>query len=328
MAGLTVLRKWQAALESARGTDLACTRKFHATGGLEKLQPGHWPMLDVGGFDRRRDRYALLVEAGGQAEMPVSFEDLAWWLQLAVKGGVTGVQEGVTTAYRYTFVPTAAVDDLKSATLEWGDDFQAWQANFAMVDQLEIKGAPGEPLTMTAAIVAKNRDESTFTAALGDRQVEVVLGRRAALYIDEPGGTIGTTAVAGKLIGFEHKISNKLARFYTMDDADNGALSDITRDDRVYDTKLRYRFNSVSEYQKWAANTERLISVKFTGTDASGNGSFFRRAQFYLPGWYEDAVIGEQDGAVTIEMTLNSRYSAALGYAASYQVVNALAALP
>lgn len=325
MPGLKVLRKWQATLEVTRGLDLACTRKFHATGGLEKMQPGHWPMLDVGGFDRRRDRYALLVEAGGQVECPVSFEDLAWWLQLGVKGGVAGVQEGATTAYRRTFTPSSAADDISSATFEWGDDFQAWQSNFGMVDQLSIKGAPGEPLTMTAAIVAKNRDETAFTAALTDRQVEVVLGRRATLYIDEPGGAIGTTAVAGRLIGFEHTIKNKLARFYTMDDADNGALSDVTRDDREFDTKLRYRFNNVLEYQKWAANTERLISVKFVGSDA-GVG-FPRRAQFYLPGWYEDTKIGEQDGAVTIEMSQKSRYSAALGYAASYQVVNALAAL-
>lgn len=324
--GLKVLRKWQAAIEAARGTDLPATRKFHATGGLERMQPGHWPMLDVGGFDRRRDRYALLVEAGGQVECPVSFEDLAWWLQFAVKGAVAGVQEGATTAYRYTFIPTAASDDLKSATLEWGDNVIAWQANHCMVDALEIKGAPGEPLTMTAAIVAKNRDQAAFTGALSDRQVEVVLGRRATLYIDEPGGTIGTTAVAGKLLGFEHQISNKLARLYTMDDADSGALSDIIRDDRVFETKLRYRFNSATEYDKWAANTERLVSVKFVGSDA-GVG-FPRRVQFYLPGWYEDTKIGEQDGAVTVEMSLQSRYSAALGYAASYQVVNALAALP
>jgi hypothetical protein len=195
-----------------------------------------------------------------------------------------------------------------------------------MVDSIEIKGAPGEPLTMTVAIVAKDRVEATFTGSLSDRQVEVALGRRGTLYIDEPGGTIGTTAVAGRLIGFEHRIKNNLARFYTMDDADGGALSDITRDDRVFETKLRYRFNNVAEYQKWAANTERLISVKFEGTLA-GTG-FPRRAQFYLPGWYEDTKIGEQDNAVTIEMTHNSRYSAALGYAASYQVVNALATLP
>jgi hypothetical protein len=328
MAGLKVLRKWQAAIEAARGTDLPATRKFHATGGLERIQPGFWPMLDVGGFDRRRDRYALLVQAGGQLQCPLSFEDFAWWLQPAVKGAVAGVQEGATTAYRYTFVPTAAVDDLKSLTLQWGDDAISWKSNFAMVDQLSIKGAPGEPLTMSVAIVAKNRDAGAFTGALGDRQVEAVLGRRSTLYIDEPGGAIGTTAVAGKLIGFEHTIKNKLGRFYTMDDADAGALSDVTRDDREFETKLRYRFNSTAEYDKWSANTERLVSVKFLGTDASGNGTFFRRAQFYLPGWYEDHKISEQDGAVTAEMTFNSRNSAALGYAASYQVVNALAALP
>lgn len=327
MAGLKVLRKFQAALEAARGTDLPATRKFHATGGLEKLQPGHWPMLDVGGFDRRRDRYALLIEAGGQLTMPVSFEDIPWWLQAAAKGAVAGVLVS-GTAFRYTFVPTAAVDDLKSMTIQWGDDFQPWVANFCMIDTLEIKGAPGEPLTMTVGIFAKNRVEGAFTAALGDRQVEVVLGRRSTLYIDEPAGAIGTTAVAGRLIGFQHKISNKLGRFYTMDDADAGALSDITRDDRVFDTKLRYRFNNVLEYQKWRDNVERLIKVKFVGSDASVGPSVPRELSFYLPGVYEDHKITEQDGAVTIDMSMNSRLNAGLAYAAKYDVVNALAALP
>lgn len=326
MPGLRVLRKWQAGLEAVRGTSAAATRRFHATGMLTKQQPGFWPKLDVGGFDALGDRQPLLIAASGNPEMPASFEDFAWWLQLAVKGGVAGVQIAATTAYRYTFLPSESADDLKSGTFEWGDDFQAWKSVFGMVNQLTIKGAPGVPLQLSVSLVAKDRVEAAFTAALANRQVETILGRRATLYIDEPAGAIGTTAVAGRLIGFEHTIRNALGGFYTMDDADGGALSDVTRDHREFETKLRYRFNNILEYQKWAANTERLVKVKFSGSDAGGGN--LRECSFYLPGRYEDHTLGDENGATTVDMTLRQRVNTALAYASKYEVVNALAALP
>lgn len=326
MPGLRVLRKWQAGLEAVRGTGVAATRRFHATGMLAKQQPGFWPKLDVGGFDALGDRQPLLIAASGNPEMQASFEDIAWWLLFGVRGDVVGAQIAATTAYRRTYVPSESADDLKSGTFEWGDDFQAWKSVFGMVDQLTIKGAPGEPLQLSVSLVAKDRVEAAFTAALENRKVETILGRRATLYIDEPAGAIGTTAVAGRLIGFEHTIRNALGRFNTMDDADGGTLSDITRDHREFETKIRYRFNNILEYQKWAANNERLIKVRFVGSDAGGGN--LRELSFFLPGRYEDHTIGDQDGATTVEMTLRQRVNAALAYASKYEVVNALAALP
>lgn len=326
MPGLRALRKWQAAIEAARGTPLPATRRFDATGQIDKLQPGYYPDHDVASFDRRGDRLPLLIEAGGTIECDLSFEDAPWWLQLIAKGGVAGVQEGATTAYRYTHTPTADADDVKTATFEWGDDFQAWRAAFGFLNKLTIKGAPGEVLRMTAEVFTKDREPQAFTAALGVRQVERVLGRRATLYIDEPGGAIATTAVAGRLLGFEHTLELGAERLYTMDDADAGQFSDIMRGARVAATKLLFRWNSRAEYDKWAANTERLVSVKFVGSDAGV--AFPRRFQVFAPGYWEDAPLGLQGETPTIEMTLNQRNSAALGYATKYETVNALAALP
>ena len=158
------------------------------------------------------------------------------------------------------------------------------------------------------------------------RQVEPVLGRRATLYIDEPGGAIGTTAVAGRLLGFEHTLELGGERLYTMDDADGGKFNDVLRGARAAMTKLLFRFNNRAEYDKWAASTERLVSVKFVGSDAGGGN--LRRFQLFAPGYWEDAPLGLQGETPTIEMTLNQRNSTALGYATKYETVNAVAALP
>lgn len=325
MPGIRTLRTWQAGLEAVRGTAVAATRKIAATGALDKSQPGYYPDLDIASFDRRRDRFPLLIEAGGQIQCPVSYEDIPWWLQLVARGGVAGVQIGATTAYTYTHTPTQA-DDLKSATFEYGDDFQGWQAPFGMVNKLSIKGTQKDALTMTAEIIAKDKIPQAITAALTDRQVETVLGRTSTLYIDEPGGVIGTTAVAGRLLGIEHELDLGLERLYTMDSADGAKLSDILRGPRLAMTKLLYRFNNRAEYDKWAANTDRLVKVKFSGSDAGGGN--LRTFSIFAPGYYEDAKIGESGQAVTVEMTLNQRYSSGLGYATKYETVNALAALP
>jgi hypothetical protein len=326
MAGIKVLRKWQAGLESTPGTGVAATRRFGALGSIEKKQPGFYPNLDVESLDRRRDRFALLVEAGGKISFPWTYEDGPWWMQLLAKGGVAGVQIGGTAAYRYTHTPTTNADDRKTATFEWGDDFQAWKAVFGKANKLSIKGTPGGPLEGNVEIFAKDRATTTFTGALNDRQVETVLGRTATLYIDEPGGTIKTTIVAGRLLGYEHELAIADDRLYTMDNADGGLLSDIPPGERTGMTKFLFRFNNRAEYDKWAANTQRLIAVKFNGTDAGGGN--LREYVHYAPGWYEDTKIAEQGNSITIEMSLNQAYSTVLGYATKYEHVNALVTLP
>jgi hypothetical protein len=326
MAGIKILRKWQAGLEAVPGTGVVATRKFAALGSIEKKQPGFYPDLDVESLDRRRDRFALLIEAGGKCEFPWSFEDGPWWMQLGAKGGVAGVQIGATTAYRYTHTPTTNADDRKTATFEWGDDFQAWQCPFGKVNKLNIKGTPASALMASVDFFAKDRIPQAFTAALGDRQIETVLGRTSTLYIDEPGGAIGTTAVAGRLLGYEHELVIEDDRLYTMDNADAGKIADLPAGARKGMTKFLFRFNNRAEYDKWAANIQRLIAVKFNGTDA-GAGNL-REYKHYAPGWYEDTKIAEQGNSVTIEMVLNQAYSTTLGYQTKYEHVNALAALP
>ncbi len=131
-----ILLKAQAGIESTRGTNVAATRKVYA-----QITPSYTKALmefqDTTGtfFDRRRPAYGR-EKVGFSAKDIATFEDLPWWAQFFLKGGVAGVSDaGTPPAYTYTFAPSAATDDLKSMTLEFNDDGNPYETGQVMVTQ-------------------------------------------------------------------------------------------------------------------------------------------------------------------------------------------------
>ena len=112
----------RAALETTRGTPVNPTRILEFSDAFS-----HSPEVrTIRPRERRSSFYAYYRAAAGREKHAVtmggqlSYNQLAWLGQLYFKGGVTGVGAGADKTY--TYVPTSATDDLKSATFEFGYD--------------------------------------------------------------------------------------------------------------------------------------------------------------------------------------------------------------
>src|SRR6266568_92450 len=144
-AGLNALQKAQAFLETTRGTAAAATRIVYFDRGawFEQIVGKEFPSEDRNSFV---DNYRQVitdhrVQLSGGAD--ATFDDLAWWGQIFWKGSVAAVLSN-TSVYTRTFQPTVATDDLQTATLEIGNDTQAYQVPYCLGQKLELDRA-GRP---------------------------------------------------------------------------------------------------------------------------------------------------------------------------------------
>lgn len=326
--GEVALRRLQAALETVRGTDLAATRRVYATGHMEKDIELLSPAEDRGTFISNYRSTLGVVTAALPLEGGVSYEDLAWWLQLALKGGVTGTLRAVT-AYDYIFVPTPSTDDLKSATFEWGDDTQAFQSNYCMVDTLEISGALNSYWTFSVGLIGNDMLPTTFTGALADRTVEDVNTYLTKLAIGAA-GAVPSAYMTGRFIGFKLTINNKLSRKYFADGV-SPALGGMGRGKREFTLELTFEGNAatITERGVWEAGTSRVARITAEGSAIAGStGPVKRTVDIVFPGKWQAYAVGERDTNTIFTAMLRNEYDATLAYDLSATVTNALVTLP
>ena len=325
--GETALRKIQAGLETVRGTDIASTRKVYATGKMTKSIALIRPDEDRGTFIKNYRSSLGIVEAAFPVEGGCSFEDLAWWFQLALKGGVVGVVRGVT-AYDYVFTPSSTVDDVKSATFEWGDNTQAFQMTYGMVESFEIEGSLNSNWKFTANVVGSDMATTTFTGAIGDRTVEDVSTYLSKLALG-PAGAVPSTYMTARFIKFKISIKNTFSRKYFADGT-SPALGGIGRGKREISTEMDFEGNAgtLAERGVWEAGTKRVARITATGNPITGStGPILKTVDIVLPGVWDAYEIGERATNTIFTATLMSEYDVTLAHDFSATVTNGLSTL-
>jgi hypothetical protein len=326
--GEVALRRWQAAIEATRGVDLPATRRVYVTGHMEKDIALIAPAEDRGTWISNYRSTQGVITATLPVEGGASYEDLPWWFQFALKGGVTGAVRGVT-AYDYIFVPTPATDDLKSGTFEFGDDTQAYHSNFCMVDTMEIVGALNSYWTMSIGLIGTDMVTDTFTAALPDRTVEDVNTYLTKLAIGAA-GAVPSSYMTGRFIGFKLSINNHLSRKYFADGT-APTLGGMGRGKREFTLEITFEGNAatITERGVWEAGTSRVARITATGSAIAGStGPVLRTVDIIFPGKWQAFVIGERETNTIFTATLRNEFDSALNYDLSATATNALATLP
>src|SRR5712671_1682972 len=270
VAGLNTLQKAQAGLETVRGTGIAATRIAYFDRGawFDELIGREFPDEDrnsfIGHYRNVTTSRVALFTAGANA----TFDDLPWFCQGFAKGAVTAVLSNVAVQ-TYTFQPTAATDDLKTVTWEVGNDTQAYQLPYGLAEKLELTWVAGQPLKMSVDYLAQRAVPQAFTGALSDRTgLEDIVGTTAKVFIDNAGGTIGTTQALNVLSG-KITLNNRWQQITHL--VGNLYPDDAQRDDRWIDYELDIHFNNTTEYAQLLAGGERLIRISLIGTIIPGS---------------------------------------------------------
>lgn len=326
--GEVALRKTYAGLEVTRGTGVAVTRKVYGSGDMQKAEGLIRPSQEDRGVFIKNYRSQLgLIEGTFPFKASVTYEDLPWWAELFLKGGVVGIVRGVT-AYDYTFVPTPSTDDIKSATFEWGDDTQQFQLPFGMVDTLDITGALGSFWEADLGIIGSDLVPQAFSATPADRTIEDIRMTDTKLAIGVAGAS-PAGYMTGRFIAFKFQGKNHLSRKYFADGAAQ-TMGNVGRAEREYQLEVTMEGNAatVTERATWTSKTQRVARVTATGTAIAGStGPISKAADLVIPGAWEGFTVGNRNTNTIFTGMLDSEYDSALAYDLSLVATNSLAAL-
>lgn len=327
-----ILELNQAGLESTRGTDAAATRKIYAEINPSYNRPPTEFIDRSGTFGARRRIAYGRPEIGFTATDLMTFEDAAWWFQLALKGGVAGVTDGGTPpAYTYTFLPSLTTDDLKSMTLEFNESGNPYQSTQVMVNSWTIRIDPDNEggWMWDADLLGRDWTTTTYTGSITDRTTEVIRAPGTKMYL-------GTTDIAtapqltGKLISASITGNNNIHFKAFAEDDGAWAANKVGRKDRTFDAQFVLELDSDTQFAQYRGTTptELFIRLEREGTQIHGSSVVNKRIRLDMNGYWSSWAKGERDGNIIATFGFRAHQNASSGYDLKAEVVNALSTLP
>lgn len=322
---LKTLTSARTALETVRGTSLTCTRILYGSDMTwEQEVSTILPDELRGSYFQTFRAYPGIETNTFNISADVTYDDLIWWGQTAVKGGVSPTGAGADRTWTYT--PSGTTDDLKSFTLEcgWTDVLSTvgWRLPGCMVDTFRMKWEKAKGVSLEASVKTfKAATQITsFTGALSDRTNVSALGTLTKVYIDAT--TIGSTQDT-TVTSAEFEVDNGLSILYALDNTAVGQSIYRPRS-RKTTLKLTRYFNSKAELDPYLAKTERKIRILTTGPSL-GSSNYSVTLDFY--GIADKHTYSEADDQVIEEITYNGYYDTGASTDYSLVVVGSLTSI-
>ena len=332
MAGSRALRKLQLGDESSAGTPVAASTIWRGMGVIHDIREVNFPEEDVGilgGTDRSYiGRYWTELSMDS---VEATFEQLPYLFEAGV-AEETPTQDGAGTDYIYNYLaPTTSQNTITTYTIEGGDDQQAEEFDYAFVKQINLSGEGQGALMMSADWVGRETTNTTFTGALSIPSVEDIIVNDGTLYIDNSGGTIGSTSVSSTLFGIDLSWTTGLEAYWAVDGSKDFALHKFTNDEIILKLTYEHNASAVTEKAKYRDGSTRLIRLLFEGSAVGTPGTTYSNKTLIidLAGVYEDwSALEDQNGNDVVTATLRCRYSDTDTLKADVTIVNELSALP
>jgi len=257
---------------------------------------------------------------------PANFNHLPLLLDMGIMEE-TGVQDGAGSAYTYTYdFPELVFSSLRTATIEAGNGLQAKELAYCFCESINLTGAPGEPVMMSAAIRGRQWSTSTFTT-LATETVRPIIFSTGALYVDDAFGDWGSGELSSSLYGFNLDIDTRIVPKGTANRAlyfdfpgRNGFLATLS-------VTFEYNAAAVLEEKDWRDETVRYLSLVFTDTVEVGTTGAvsYKALTINMYGkWLSFDPLTDDDGNELIVGTMECMYDSTNTVTGSIVVINEL----
>lgn len=333
MAGSRALRLIQLGAESVQGTPVAATTKWRGGSGvIVDRRETVFPKEDVGILGGTTRMY--IARQWSEFEMEegeATFEQLPYILEAGV-AIETPTQDGTGSDYIYNYLaPTTAQNTVRTYTIEGGDDQQAEEFDFGFVREISLSGSGMGALMMSSQWRGREASDTTFTGAISLPSVEEILFNSAKLYIDDSGGTVGTTLVSNLLLSMDLTWLTGLQEYWAVDGSLDFSLIKFVEDEITLDLTYEHDANAVLEKAEYRAGNTRLFRLLFEGSDVATPGTTYSKKTLILDfaGVYQDwSGLEDNEGNDAVTADVRVRQSDADSLKMDVTVVNELSALP
>lgn len=196
--------KIQYGRESTKGTAVAATARFP---GTIQVPPDRKPVFPEAalGLRVRSARSAIrqiLVDGATLTMQEAVFQKLPWLFGLGLKG-ITTVASPVTVGqsdYLWDFTHSlTAANAPDSATIEFGDDTQAYEIEYCMARRYKIDIKVGEDASVAieTEIFGRQITPTTFTNSIANATLTDIIANLSRIWIDSAWASLGTTEKTG-----------------------------------------------------------------------------------------------------------------------------------
>lgn len=327
--GLKAWRRGQLGKEATPGTPVVATRILHYdTMEIADNRELYQPEEELNTLAlHTRSQIINIPPADITIEGDLTFEDIVYWLQGALKGAQAPTQPD-PAADLYTFEPLFTATNAQTTyTIEGGDNEEAIEVEFAYVEKIEITWATNEPVKVTVTLKGRQVTATTFTGALTVPTVETASGGNVSLYADPLMADVGDTVwpdcavVEGKItinsgLTPVHRSGCGLYFAKVIEQRRTIIEAEITVEENATADAFRTHYHNATPYA-WR--------VKFEGTEIDTGFDRELVIDFWAPLF--SFVQGEDNGVNTRVFTLMSQYDTTSAKEAVVTVQNALNAV-
>lgn len=336
MTGIRSLRKLQVGKEStgAVGTAVAATALLRYNGTMQDMTEVVFDEEDVGYLSGLQRTHIAKTGAELQIEGIATFEQLPYILD----GGVhinAGAADGAGSGFVYSYVfPTIAQPELRTYTIEGGDNQDMLKANYCFVKEFSLSGAAGDVWNLSATFVGQKittTDAFTASSDVAITAVEDMIFGKTKLYLDDSTGTIGSTLKSATLLGATLNVNTGNMEVYTADGEKHFNFVKTVGSEITLEVTFEHNATANAEFDAWRAQTPRQIRLLIEGSALTSAGTTYtyKTAIIDLAGtWETFSKLDEQDGNDIVTGTFRARYDATAELFAEIVVVNQLSALP
>jgi hypothetical protein len=304
------------ALEATRGTAIAAPTHLLPWRGKVTPRMEHYRPDESRGHLAEYHRSRIVKRwSEWEAEGDLDARAFPLLLELAARGGVTATQPdavGAPSTYLWTYAPVLTADNLKTATLWWGDpNVQIWRVAFATVDEIIVDSdATGE-----AAPRVRIRGHAAYPEAVDAPDwPSVVAGPLLAasemsVWLDTS-SSIGTTAVEGRVISARHTIrTNLIYKWLAAGPGSGLGYSALGRKKRHITTRVVMELPNTAQFDVFSNGQVGRLRVRYNGPLIEDTRYHYAQVDTWGP--FDSLDWGEFEGANrTIELTMYSEYHA------------------
>lgn len=312
------------ALESVRGTAITSpTHLLNMEGTLDPKDTLYRPRESRGSRAKnyRSVKTRALSEFSAEGDLDAALVPLL--CNLAVKPVTTPTTpSSALTAKLWAHVGAVAADDIKTATIWWGDPNLAsqLQSAFAFIDELVIENdASGEEVATVSikgmAGPPTKVSPPTATAAIAGATFP---GQLMQLWIDSGSDAIGTTEITDRLISVKHTIrTGAKAKYIAKGPAHTLGYSKMGREKiAAITTELKLEMVDFDEYDLWAAATALKVRVRHNGAfiETAAATDLYNYVEVDTYGPAADLAWEDNEGVNrALRITIEGQYDATLG---------------
>ncbi len=307
------------ALESVRGT--AVTPPTHYANLLGTITPRtsrYRPNESRGTLARSHRSKLVRRWADWQGGGPLDVDLLPVFLNMIAKPVTSpSTPAGATDSRLWEFVPTMTADDLKMATMYWGDpNVQIWQGAFGFCNQLTISndasGQDGATMQLNGMTQFPAKVSAPTMPMPSQIAGELIAGVNMQLWLDTS-SAIGTTEVTGRVVSAVHSLPGGVTpKFIAAGPTADLTYSRIGRGKRQMTTTVVFELLDTTQYDIFAADSTVKLRVRHNGPQIETGFYYYAEVDTYgkldLTDW------GELEGTNrTMTLQVMSEYDATLG---------------